>query len=92
MSSLPTISTASTGDRTPTTAGSPQTPTDVLDKKDINDHTKEDVILIGHPIIVYGVDDDLPSYYIASSAPNSRPASSVQGVPSDIDPSEPHAL
>lgn len=93
ISSLPTIdisSTISSGELTPTTAGCPETPLD-MDKKQqsFNEHSKEDMLLVGAAIVIYGSDDDLPSYYAASRR-NSRPhssAPSAQVVPTDVDPS-----
>ncbi|KAI0651378.1 pheromone A receptor-domain-containing protein [Trametes meyenii] len=75
------------GEYTPSTPGSPKTPASLLEKKlPFSEHSKEDTVLIGTPIVMHGHDDDLPSYY-ASSAPGSRPHSSVQIVPTDVDPS-----
>lgn len=81
------------------------TPVSDLPKKRPFEHTKEDALLTSAPIVIYGIDDDLPSYY-AASPPNSRPRSSVpsvQVVPTDVDftdeahayermDDEPHAL
>lgn len=105
LASLPTIDISSSGEMTPTTAGSIMTPISDLPKKQPFVDTKEDTLLTGAPIMIYGIDDDLPSYY-ASSPPNSRPHSSVpsvQVVPTDVDltdeahayermDDEPHAL
>ncbi|KAI0370946.1 STE3-domain-containing protein [Pilatotrama ljubarskyi] len=80
------------GETSPTTPISPETPSSILEKKQsFTEHSKEDVILIGAPTVVYGHEDDLPSYY-ASSQPNSRPHSSLQTIPTDVNPSaEAHA-
>nr|AYF56464.1 pheromone receptor [Coriolopsis trogii] len=106
ITSLPTIH-ISGGELSPTTSSGPETPTSNYDKRHtLNTHSSADTKLVGAPIIMYGSDDDLPSYY-AASRPNSRPRSSapsVQAIPDDVDPlsetridecthdDEPHAI
>ncbi len=92
ISSLPTIDISS-GELSPSTPDSPETPVDNVHRRnEFDECAKQDDVLLGARIIVCGSDDDLPSYYVASR-PNSRPRSSapsVQIVPIDIDPSEAH--
>ncbi len=90
ISSLPTID-ISCGELSPSTPDSPETPVDNVDQKNgSHNYSKQGGVLLRAPITVYGSDDDLPSYYVASR-PNSRPRSSppsVQVVPTDIDLAE----
>ncbi|KAL7278532.1 hypothetical protein ACG7TL_007531 [Trametes sanguinea] len=91
ISSLPPAHLSmANGELSPTTPDSPQTPFDIVEKKPpVDEHMKEDVILIGAPMVLYSRDDDLPSYH-ASSLSHSRPQSPSHAIPTDVEPSSEH--